>query len=127
MTHGKPRGWSSTTLLSFAAATFFGLAGCATDPAPAPDARNTEAKLADAVAADRPITDAEVLAAAVDAGYELRYQDGEKVYCRREAVFGTRVKERIVCLTADEIRALSDDARDYMDEMRRRQIPKSGG
>ncbi|HSN73199.1 MAG TPA: hypothetical protein VLT59_16915 [Steroidobacteraceae bacterium] len=99
------------------------LAACGSNP-PAPD-DNAEAKskLADAVASGEPITDAEALKEAIDAGYELRYRDGERVYCKREQVFGTRVRERTVCLTAEEIQALRDDARDYMDEASRRQLP----
>ena len=120
------RGWFTGNRIVLAAVVSLGLAGCASEPPPAPETGEVKAELADAVAADRPITDAEVLEAAIDAGYQLQYRDGEKVYCRREEIFGTRVRERIVCLTADQIRTLSNDARDYMDDVTRRQLPKTG-
>ena len=105
------------------AATVLALVACASDPEPAAANVETRARLADAVASNQPVTDAEVLEAAIDAGYALSYQDGERVYCKKEQVFGTRVRERYVCLTDDEMRKLQTDARDYVDEMTRRQQP----
>jgi hypothetical protein len=32
-------------------------------------------------------------------------QDGQKVFCRREEVMGSRVRGRLVCMTLEEARA----------------------
>jgi hypothetical protein len=107
--------------------------GCAASPeqkdsgAVAAEARaEAEVRLAEAADAGAEISDAEMLQLAIDSGYELSYRDGERIFCRREGVTGTRVRQRVVCLTAAELRTLKNDTRDYLDDVTRRQIPKQG-
>lgn len=118
--YNKKRFWMMLLPL---AVTVLALVACASDPEPAAANVETRARLADAVASDQPVTDAEVLEAAIDAGYELSYRDGERVYCKNEQVFGTRVRERYICLTAAEMAALRKDTQDWMNEASRRTLP----
>jgi|GEM_PF-1854805 len=47
-------------------------------------------------------------------GYATRVQNGEKLFCRREEVLGTRLGGSLHCMTAGEARA--NEAREEMDE-----------
>jgi len=52
-------------------------------------------------------------------GYTTRMQDGEKIFCRREQVLGTRLGGALHCMHEDEARA--DEDRLQGEEERQRQ------
>ena len=66
------------------------LVGCASHPAP--------------VAAPRQVkVDATNVADVQHAGYKIVDKDGQKLYCRRDLVTGSRVKFNTTCLTEEEL------------------------
>ena len=68
------------------------LAACATEKAP-PEAPPT--KKFDHI-------DASNIEAAQAAGYKIVDQNGTKMYCRKDAQLGTRLKTKVTCLTEAE-------------------------
>jgi hypothetical protein len=68
------------------------LAGCASQPTPAPSAEPHRVKV-----------DASNVVAVQRAGYKLVNKDGESLYCRTDTVTGSRLQTRTICLTEREL------------------------
>lgn len=72
-------------------ATALMTAGCAAPPAPTPEPHKVK-------------LDATNVTEAQYAGYQLVNRKGERLFCRRDAVTGSRVEYRTLCLTEEEMR-----------------------
>jgi hypothetical protein len=59
------------------------------------------------------------------AGYRPEMHDGEKVYCRMESDTGSRLDQKKVCGTAQQIEAARQATQDYLSQSLRHQF--SGG
>jgi hypothetical protein len=46
----------------------------------------------------------------VKEGYKIKVVDGEKRYCKKDTVLGSRLNRRTICWTAEQIRANKEDA-----------------
>jgi hypothetical protein len=57
-------------------------------------------------------------------GYMTRMENGEKIFCRREQVLGTRLGGALHCMHEDEARA-NDDLLQGDEERRRQQMQGS--
>jgi ribonuclease I len=101
------------------------LTGCAgTEQRPT----DTAANLSAAAAGGTQVEDAETLKAAMEAGYRLVNEDGVRMYCKRETETGSRVRARTVCLTGEQIRDLSANTKEWIDNASRSaQQPKGAG
>jgi hypothetical protein len=53
------------------------------------------------------------------AGYKIKKQNGETLYCRKDKETGSRVKSNTFCLTAEQLRQMQANTRDGMREMTR--------
>src|SRR5688572_32756339 len=51
------------------------------------------------------------------AGYKIKKQNGETLYCRKDKETGSRVKSNTICLTAEQLRQMQANTRDGMREM----------
>jgi hypothetical protein len=88
--------------------------------APAPTAPSTTT--AATAPAAKPATDSDdaQLERSLHAkGYTMRMQNGEKVYCRREDVIGSRLGGALHCMTLDEARVNEERARLDAERMQR--------
>jgi hypothetical protein len=88
-------------------------------PAEAPAPPTTTA--AAAARAPGPAIDAEekrLLAA----GYKVELRHGEKVYCRREEILGSRLGAVKNCGTAAELRTTVQETRDRIEQVQRQQV-----
>jgi hypothetical protein len=103
------------------AATVALLTACASTPksAPAPAAKAPPLAATTLTATAQPgqtekfaTIDATNITEAQRAGYKVVNESGKQLYCKRDVVTGTRLKYRTTCLTADEMRAVSAQARD---------------
>ena len=99
------------------AATAALLIACASTPSPTPKAPPPPVAAAPASApAAQPLAaiDATNIVAAQKAGYKIVNDKGKRMYCRRESVTGTRLKEKTTCLTAEALQQQQDEAREMM-------------
>jgi hypothetical protein len=48
--------------------------------------------------------------ALVKEGYRIKVVDGEKRYCKKDSVLGSRLNTRTICWTAEQIKANREDA-----------------
>jgi hypothetical protein len=105
------------------------LAACAsTEPAKpvAAKAEPVKAKVAAAPATKDEkfaVIDASNIAEAQAAGFKIVNDGGTPLFCRKEQITGTRVNQRTVCLTADE---MNERARKARDAMHVEQVPYIG-
>jgi hypothetical protein len=114
---------SSTSPVAPAAST--APAAAPTVPAAAPTvpaAATTPAATATAAAAAT--ADAESLDAQLEKrlrgqGYKPYMQNGQRVFCRREDVLGSRLEGRLLCQTLDEARASENEARNDTEHLQR--------
>lgn len=53
------------------------------------------------------------------AGYTIKKQNGETLYCRKDKETGSRLKTNTFCLTAEQLRQMQANTRDGMREMTR--------
>jgi hypothetical protein len=53
------------------------------------------------------------------AGYKIKMRNGEKVFCRDQAILGSRIAKQTICGTADEI---SLDALKFQNDAQRVQF-----
>jgi hypothetical protein len=58
-------------------------------------------------------------------GYKIRVIDGEKRFCRKEAVLGSSI-ERTVCATHAQLTQARQDARDLTEQIQRNQLNPNG-
>jgi hypothetical protein len=56
------------------------------------------------------------------AGYKVELRHGEKVYCRREEILGTRLGAVKNCGTAAELRVTVQETRDRIEQVQRQQV-----
>jgi hypothetical protein len=90
----------------------------AAEPATATTTPATEAATAKAPVA-APQTATASTTAAVDPeekrlramGYKMQMRNGEKVFCRREPVIGSRLEGKLICGTVQDLKASADQAR----------------
>jgi hypothetical protein len=59
-------------------------------------------------------------------GYRLETRNGEKLYCRTEAVLGSRLPGRKVCGTAEEFEERERASRDMVEKAQRTQASPTG-
>jgi len=52
-------------------------------------------------------------------GYQVKLIKGEKYYCRREDVLGTRLQGALQCTTAEELRRRQERSRETLDQAQR--------
>jgi len=52
-------------------------------------------------------------------GYQVKMINGEKYYCRREDVLGTRLQGALQCTTAEELRRRQERSRETLDQAQR--------
>jgi hypothetical protein len=76
------------SLILFAVA----LVGCASQPAPAPAPVTRQVQI-----------DNSNVEAVQHAGYKIVNKEGEKLYCRTDAVTGSRIQTHTTCLTEREL------------------------
>ena len=50
-------------------------------------------------------------------GYTAYVKNGEKVFCRREEVMGSRLGGRLICMTRDEARAFENEAQNDVEHL----------
>ena len=60
-------------------------------------------------------------------GYKPEMRNGVKVFCRREAVLGSRLGEEKHCATAEQLKVLQQESHDVMDKIQRTQKNPAGG
>ncbi len=104
------------------AATAALLTACASTPpsAPAPATKAPPPAAGSLTATAQPgaksekfaTIDATNIAEAERAGYKVVNEKGTQLFCKRDVITGTRLKYKTTCLTADEMRAVSAQARD---------------
>lgn len=95
-------------------------------PAPAAPASLEKDKAAANVAAAKPAADEDAAAKERDKrmlamGYKRATRDGVTVYCRKEAVIGTRFS-RMNCSTAEVLERTAENAQDETERMVRRSL-----
>jgi carboxypeptidase C (cathepsin A) len=92
------------------------LAACASPPPPAPAPTVTrQVKIDNANVED-----------VQHAGYTIVNKDGEKLYCRTDAITGSRVQTRTSCLTEREMSEQNEATRESMDSIKMKQTGPSG-
>lgn len=102
--------------------------GCASQsPVDEPEVAGATAQIADAnsaPASTSPVRSAGGGAGANDVphGYHLVDRDGQKFYCSDKPAFGTRVKSRVTCISAEQFEQARNDARDKMREKQGQRI-----
>jgi hypothetical protein len=52
-------------------------------------------------------------------GYTAYMNHGEKAFCRREEVMGSRLSGRLICMTPDEARAFANEAQNDIEHLQR--------
>jgi hypothetical protein len=52
-------------------------------------------------------------------GYRLQMRSGQKVFCRREQVIGSRLEGKLICGTAQDLAAGEEQARESVDRAQR--------
>jgi hypothetical protein len=58
--------------------------------------------------------------ALVREGYKIKVVDGEKRYCKKDSVLGSRLNTRTICWSAEQIRANKEDADILRDKQNQR-------
>ena len=91
---------------------------------------SAEEPSAAAASATAPVDAAAAIAAARDKrlrnlGYKPEKRHGETIYCRSEMVLGTRFPSK-VCGTADQLDQITNDDKDALQTLQRRQITTMG-
>jgi len=61
----------------------------------------------------------------IAAGYKAEMRNGEKVYCRREQVLGSRLGAARHCGTVDQLAAVTQGSRDQTQQAQRSQVNPS--
>lgn len=51
-------------------------------------------------------------------------EDGERIYCTREPMIGTRLRQRRICKTAEEWRLISENSKEAVRDIQRMNIPE---
>jgi hypothetical protein len=100
------------------------LAACATEHSgvPAADAAASSAT----TVSSAPGHDPQLAQIARSAGYEIRTESGETLYCRRDFVTGSHLRKETTCLTAAELRELEEATGRALREMSRHAPPPHG-
>jgi len=80
------------------------LVACATQPAGPPVARQVK-------------VDASNVAEAQLAGYNVVDRNGTKLYCRKDAITGSRVQTQTTCLTREELLQQANRTQNAMERM----------
>jgi hypothetical protein len=57
-------------------------------------------------------------------GYRMQMQNGEKVFCRRVPILGSRLEGKLSCGTARDIAAVEEQAREGVDRAQRAPQPR---
>jgi hypothetical protein len=114
------------------------MSGCAGHPqqpvasapraiASAPPTAGQTAASADAKTVRQVPVDASNAADVQAAGYKIVNKDGEKLYCRKDPITGSRVQFQTTCLTAQELFDQQHQAQNAMSLITNQQTPVQGG
>ena len=60
-------------------------------------------------------------------GYRMQMRRGEKVFCRREAILGSRIEATMNCGTAAQLKATRDEAKEAVERAQRQPMNKMPG
>ena len=60
-------------------------------------------------------------------GYRMQMRHGEKVFCRREEILGSRLEGKLSCSTAAQLKATRDQAREAVERVQRTGTPRTPG
>jgi hypothetical protein len=97
-------GWVAVAALAGCAGHPAMQAGATPQPVPsAPVAAGQAGAVADTKGTRQVPVDASNVADVQAAGYKIVNKDGEKLYCRRDPITGSRVQFQTTCLTAQEL------------------------
>jgi hypothetical protein len=95
-------------------------AAAAPAPAPATPAAPATPQAAPAAAATPAIDPEEKRLMA--AGYRMQMRHGEKVFCRREEVLGSRLEGKMNCSTAQQLKSTQDQAQEAAQRLQRQNL-----
>jgi len=73
-----------------------------------------------ATAASKPAVDPEENRL-ISEGYKLEMRNGQKVFCRREALLGSRFETKL-CATAEQLKSVRQSGKDIVEEAQRHRI-----
>jgi len=105
-------------------ATAAGTSPAATSPAPTTAAPVTPQ--AAPAAAATPTIDPEERRLLAE-GYRMQMRHGEKVFCRREEVLGSRLEGKMNCSTAQQLKTTRDQAQEAAQRLQRQNIGHQPG
>jgi RNase H-fold protein (predicted Holliday junction resolvase) len=60
-------------------------------------------------------------------GYKMRMRNGEKVFCRRVEILGSRLEGKLTCGTVQDLKASAEQARESVEESQRRGATRTPG
>jgi hypothetical protein len=63
----------------------------------------------------------------ISRGYKLEMHGGQKLFCRREQVLGSRLGEQKHCGTADQLKVNQQESRDATEKIQRTEKNPQGG
>ena len=59
-------------------------------------------------------------------GYRMQMRHGERVFCRKEEVLGSRLEGRVSCNTAAQLKAIEQQSQEAVERAQRGTVPKQG-